>query len=155
MTSVEDILRYLLNKSDDIPVQPSHLISNFGLSIPLLGREDLLNVANNLYNVRWENRETRDRNCHKMGVIGGCSGMGKSRALIEIARSIPQWKKNEQWSFELVISYNNGNPPHIDRYLFDKIRGRTCAPTALSLRILATTEFASNWNGYVRLLINR
>ena len=136
MTSVEDILRYLLNKFDDIPVQPSHLISNFGLSIPLLGREDLLNVANNLYNVRWENRETRDRNCHKIGVIGGCSGMGKSRALIEIARSIPQWKKNEQWSFELVISYNNGNPPHIDRYLFDKIRGRSCAPTALSLRIL-------------------
>ena len=136
MTSVEDILRYLLDKFDDIPVQPSHLISNFGLSIPLVGREDLLDVANNLYNVRWENRGTRDRNCHKIGVISGCSGLGKSRALIKVAEFFPLWKESNQWSFEIVISYNNGNPPHVDRHLFSKTPLRACAPTALALRIL-------------------
>ena len=136
MSSHEDILRYLKEKYDVVPVLPSHLISNFGLSIPLQGREDLLDVTKDLYDERWRNRETRDRNSHKIGLIGGCSGIGKSRALIEIASSIPQWKGSQQWSFEIVISYNNGNPPEIDRRLFSHDSGRKSAPTALALRIL-------------------
>jgi hypothetical protein len=136
MSHHEDILRYLKEKYDVVPVIPSHLISKFGLSIPLQGREDLLDVTKDLYDERWRNRGTRDRNSHKIGLVGGCSGIGKSRALIEIARSIPQWKGSQQWSFEIVISYNNGNPPEIDRRLFSPDSDRRSAPTALALRIL-------------------
>ena len=136
MSFHEDILRYLKDTYDVIPVLPSHLISDFGLSIPLQGREDWLEMTKDLFDERWKNRSIRDRNSHKMGLLGGCSGMGKSRALIEIAGSIPQWKGRQQWSFEIEISYNNGNPPEMDRRIFDRNSGRASASTALALRIL-------------------
>ena len=52
MSSHEDILRYLKGKYDVVPLLPSHLISKFGLSIPLQGREDLLDVTKDLYDER-------------------------------------------------------------------------------------------------------
>lgn len=77
------------------PVLPSHLLSDFGYSLPLQGRDDFLLATQILY----KNRSMRDRVAHKVGIVGGCRGMGKSRALIKIAESIKDWIKKDQWSF--------------------------------------------------------
>ena len=135
-TVAENVLKYIGEKYNFEPVQPSHLINGFGYSIPLKGREEMISTTKTLYDTRWENNHTRDRVCHKVGIIGGCSGIGKSRGLIEIANSIKDWKKVDQWSFEIVISYNNGNPPEIDRRLFGRESKNPSAATALALRIL-------------------
>ena len=131
-----NVLKHIGDNYNFEPVQPSHLINEFGYSIPLKGRDELMSVAKHLYDTRWENNNTRDRVCHKVGIIGGCSGIGKSRGLIEIANSIKNWKNADQWSFEIVISYNNGNPPEIDRRLFGRELRKRSAATALALRIL-------------------
>ena len=130
-TTSMKILNHLTDKYDFDPVQPSHLINKFGYSMSLQGRDELLQETKKLYDTRWGNQSTKDRNVHKVGIIGGCSGIGKSRALIEIANSIQYWKTAAQWSFEIVISYNNGNPPTTDRRLFE-----SRASTALALRLL-------------------
>ena len=96
----------------------------------LQGRDELLQETKKLYDIRWGNQSTKDRNVHKVGIIGGCSGIGKSRALIEIADSTQYWKTAAEWSFEIVSSNNNGNPPTTDRHLFE-----SRALTALAFRV--------------------
>ena len=85
MSETDDILKHLQEHYNFEPVQPSHLISGFRRSIPFQGRDELINATQQLFNARWENRSTRDRVAHRIGIIGGCSGVGKSRALIKIA----------------------------------------------------------------------
>ena len=127
-TSME-ILNHIREKYDFDPVQPSHLINKFGYSMSLQRRDDLLCEAKKLYDTRWGNRSTANSCVHRVGIIGGCSGLGRSRALIEIANSIKTWKTASQWSFEIVISY--GDDQTTDRRLFE-----TRASTALALRLL-------------------
>ena len=136
-TTAKVVLSYLKKSYNSIPVEPSHLINEFGYSIPFHGREDLLLETKKLFDFRWQNRTTRDGTSHKIGIIGGCSGIGKSRALVEIAKSIVKWKIENQWCFQIVISYNNDNPPILDRLL-------SSASTALAFRILYFSFIAGN-----------
>ena len=134
MSVISDILSHFEECYDFEPVRPSHLINDFGYSMPLQGRDELIGAAKQLYDARWENRSTRDHVPHKIGLIGGCSGIGKSRALIQIAESVKCWIKRDQWSFEIVITYNNGHFPGTDRSLSRNVS--QSASTGLALRIL-------------------
>ena len=154
MSATNDILKHLQERYNFEPVQPSHLISGFGCSIPLQGRDELISATQQLYNARWENRSTRDRVAHRIGVIGGCNGVGKSRALIKIAESMKDWIKKDQWSFEIVISYNNGNPPIIDRFISSN--AVKSASVGFALRLLyfsfvAGKSFEVSFEKFVRL----
>ena len=75
-TTSMKILNHFTDKYDFNPVQPSHLINKFGYSMSLQGRDDLLHETKKLYDTRWGNQSTKDRNVPKVGIIGGCSGMG-------------------------------------------------------------------------------
>ena len=125
--------------SYNCPTDPSALINEFGLSIPFKGRESLLDAASKVYQARMESRGNKDRRMHPIGVIGGVSGIGKSRALLELAKEVCKWKKDDEWIFSVVVSYNNGNPPILDR--------RMTASKAFALRILYFGFVASNPQG--------
>lgn len=104
MSVTSDILKHFEECYDFEPVRPLHIINNFGYSMPFQGRDELISATKQLYDARWENRSTRYPGAHRIGLIGGCSGIGKSRALIEIAESRKGWTKKDQWSFEIVIT---------------------------------------------------
>ena len=117
---------YLRSKTnvEDLSNSPVHV----GKSMPFTGRALLIAEARKLYDMRIQNRVDTDRNRHPIGIVGGASGIGKSRALNELAKEILNWKEENEWFFPVQITYNNGNPPFIDRKME--------AAKAFALRIL-------------------
>lgn len=134
---------YLKFNNDD--VEPSHLISSFGLSIPFEGREQLISQTEKLYRLRYENKTECDRNCHRIGMIGGCSGIGKTRGLIEISKRVKLWTLEDEWYLPIIISYNNGNSPHTEELMVERLGGVSTASCALAMRILYYTFIAGKY----------
>ena len=118
---VEQILKYMHDTyaiGGELKFGDNRLfVSRYGL--PLAGRTNLLTSVHNLFEERTKNRSIIERRSHPVGVIGGCSGIGKTRALVEIGESLKELKSVtvNQWCESIVISYNNGNPPTCDRSL--------------------------------------
>lgn len=116
---VEQVLKYMHDtyaNGGELKFGDNRLfVSRYGL--PLAGRTNLLASVNNLFEERTKNRSIIERRSHPVGVIGGCSGIGKTRALVEIGESLKELKSVNQWCESIVISYNNGNPPTCDRSL--------------------------------------
>ena len=59
-TVAENVLKYIGEKYNFEPVQPSHLINGFGYSIPLKGREEMISTTKTLYDtLHWITGECR------------------------------------------------------------------------------------------------
>jgi hypothetical protein len=139
LSVVESILCYLRSiRSELNMVDYRMLVTKFGRTLPFVGRERLQESAKYLFDQRILKHGESERHSHPVGVIGGCSGIGKTRALVSIADSIHTWAPCDSlWKKEVIISYNNGNPPICDRTLF----GMECsqvviADKAFALRLL-------------------
>jgi hypothetical protein len=90
--------------------------SPFQLTIPFVGRTATVDMAETLFKERYASRNITDRNEHKIAVLGGRSGIGKSRALLYLAKEFSKWRDLTDFSWEasIFISFNNGNPPSIE-----------------------------------------
>jgi hypothetical protein len=54
-----------------------------------------------------------DKKLHKIGVIGGRSGIGKSRALLHLANEFPNWNNAvapRKWNISIFMTYNKVSP---------------------------------------------
>mmetsp|Transcript_18597 Transcript_18597/g.26959 ORF Transcript_18597/g.26959 Transcript_18597/m.26959 type:complete len:710 (-) Transcript_18597:78-2207(-) len=119
-------------------VQCDRLVTEFGRKLPYVGRTDLMKSAKELFLERLEKRTEFERHSHPVAVVGGCSGIGKTRALVSIAESFPDWISNDsQWTASVIITYNNGNPPICDRTLLGLNASElVTADKAFALRLL-------------------
>lgn len=133
---VEQVLKYMHEKyanEGELQFGDNRLfVSRYGL--PLAGRTNLLASVKNLFTERTKYRSIKEQRSHPVGVIGGCSGIGKTRALVEIGESLKEWKSVDQWCESIVISYNNGNPPTCDQCL--NTSKSAIANKAFALRLL-------------------
>ena len=120
--------RYYLDSSENAAADYHCLINGFGRSIPFTGRTSLFGKAKNVFDARIKDKNVYDRNSRPIGIIGGVSGLGKSRALIELADKVSDWKTEKEWIFKVIISYDSRNPP-----VYDRVLG---ASKALALRLL-------------------
>src|SRR3546814_578193 len=127
--------------------------------LPFVGRVTTLRECQQLINTRYTLHKERrfNKNLHRIGVLGGVSGIGKTRALKEAAQEVEAFAnemvatstdQNQQelgnehvegrtelqrrrapWVANVLITYNNGHLPSADRAL-------PSAGVALALRIL-------------------
>jgi hypothetical protein len=134
-TDPSAIVDYLENEYGNLsgPVPSNNSLNGFGESIPLVGRSELIRVAKELFQERYNSRAECDRNLHKIGVIGGRSGIGKSRALLHLANEFPNCKNAaapRKWNISIFMTYNNGSLPSIE------VNANIPPDKGLALRIL-------------------
>ncbi len=123
------------------------MIGQLNLTIPFKGRNPLINGAQDLFQKRREMKAggNLDRNLHPIAMIGGCPGIGKTRALIEMGNALKEFVEiSGRHLVNIAISYNNGNPPTYE----NEMTSPTGLFRAFDLRVLYFTFFADEESSY-------